>query len=444
MSEKQGTLKKNIKLFEGILFVIGFVIGSGVFLKPAVVLNSMGSTGGAVMIWVVGGLITICAALSIAEIAAYIPKTGGLYTYLVDLYGDVVGFLYGWVEAIISSPGSAAAIAIAFATFSTYFIPLSNWGIKLLAIFIVLVIVVAQIISTRFGIWLQTVSTIGKLIPIAVIIIFGLINQSSHSINFSAIGGVQGGGTAAALLGVLWAYDGWLNTCTLGGEMERSERNLPIAIITGVLVVMGVYILFNLAIFHVLSGSEVAASSKVGVDVATKLFGSGATTIITIGMMLSVFGALNAQMVCGTRITYAMGEKKQLPGAKALSTINPKLNTPVNSLLFQTVISILFILTGTFNQITDLVIFSIWIFFTLGVVGVFILRKKMPRNDKLYRVPLYPVVPILGIIGGLYLMYVTIKDSFMSALLGVVLTLAGLIIYYYCKSKYINKDESAS
>src|SRR5664280_1732183 len=129
-SEKQGTLKKNIKLFEGILFVIGFVIGSGIFLKPAVVLQHMGSTGGALMMWIIGGLITICAALTIAEIAAYIPKTGGLYVYLTDLYDDVIGFLYGWVEAIISSPGSSAAIAIAFATFSTYFIPLGDWGVK--------------------------------------------------------------------------------------------------------------------------------------------------------------------------------------------------------------------------------------------------------------------------------------------------------------------------
>jgi basic amino acid/polyamine antiporter, APA family len=361
----------------------------------------------------------------------------------VELYGDVVGFLYGWVEAIISSPGSSAAIAIAFATFSTYFISLNEWGIKLLAIAILLLIVTAQIISTRFGVWLQTIATIGKLVPIALIVIFGMIYDSPHSINFSAVGAAEGGGIATALLGVLWAYDGWLNACTLGGEMEKAERNLPRAIVFGIVFVMGVYVLFNIAILNVFSGLEVAASEKIGVDVGTRLFGSGAGTFITIGMMVSVFGALNAQMVCGTRVSLAMGERRQLPGAKALSTINPKLNTPIHSLVFQTIIAIIFILSGTFNQITDLVIFVVWIFFTLGIFGVFILRKKMPHNNKLYSVPLYPIVPILGITGGGYLMYVALKDSFVSAMIGVGLTLAGLVIYYYCKKKYTSDTNLA-
>ena len=435
MSKEQGTLKRNIKLFEGIIFVIGFVIGSGIFLKPAVVLKNMGSTGGAILIWIIGGIITICAALSIAEIAAYIPKIGGLYTYLIELYGDAVGFLYGWVEAIIASPGGSAAMAIAFATFATFFVPMNDVQLKLFAIVTIILIVTAQIISTKFGVWLQTISTVGKLIPIAAIIIFGLINGTAHDISFATAGIAKGTGVGVALLGVLWAYDGWLNTCTLGEEMIHSEKNVPIAIISGVLIVMAVYIVFNIAIFNVLPGPVVAASSKVGVDASVKLFGSGVTTFITIGMLLSVFGALNAQMACGTRIAFTMGKNKQLPGGKILSSIHPKLNTPVNALILQTIIAILFVITGTFNSITDLTIFVIWIFFTLGVFGVFILRRKMPRDKKLYKVPLYPLVPILGLMGGSYLMFVTIKESFASAMLGIGLTLIGLPFYYYCKNK---------
>ncbi len=431
------TLKKNnIGLFEGILFVIGSTIGSGIFLKPSVVLDGTGSTAGAILMWVAGGLITMCAALSIAELAANIPKVGGLYTYLVELYGKKTGFLYGWVEAVVSSPGSAAALAIAFATFSTYFRPMSERELKVTAILVLVMISAAQILSTRFGIWIQSLSTLGKLVPILAITVFGALHETvGRDLNTDLIG--TGGGTAAALLGVLWAYDGWLNICTLGGEMKHSERNLPIAVITGVILITAVYITFNLAVFHVLTGEEAMRSDKIGVDAATALFGGGATVLITVGMMLSAFGSLNAQIACGTRIAFAMGERKQLPGAEALSAIHPLLDTPVNALIFQTLLAAIYVISGTFHQITDLIVFVIWIFFTLGILGVFVLRRKAPRGrSKLYRVPLYPVTPAVGATGGLYLMYVTVRDSLESAIMGGILMFLGLGVYLYCRRKY--------
>ncbi len=435
MSHEASTLKKSIRLFEGIMFVIGFVIGSGVFLKPSVVLKDMGSPGAALSIWILGGLITICTALTIAELAANIPKVGGLYAYLTEIYGEKVGFLYGWVQAIIASPGSAGAIAIAFAMFATFFVPMNAFQQKSLAILVVSLLVIAQIISTRFGVWIQTISTIGKLIPLAAIILFGLANGTAHDFSFVSESVVKSAGTGTALLGVLWAYDGWISTCTLGSEMKHPEKDLPYAIVFGVLFVMAVYVLFNLAIFNVLPAAAVAASVSIGVDVSVKLFGTWGTAFITAGMLISVFGALNAQMASGARVSYAMGTEKQLPGSNALATISPKLNTPVNALILQGTLTILFILTGTFNSLTNLVIFVLWIFFTLGVGGVFILRKKGANNEKLYRVPLYPITPLLGIAGGLYLTYATIKDSFWGAMFGIGLTLAGLIVYHYCKKR---------
>ena len=431
MSE-QG-LKRNIKLFEAMIFVIGFVIGSGIFLKPSVVLNNTGSSAAALSIWIIGGLITICSALTICEIAAYIPKLGGLYTYLSELYGEVWGYLYGWVEAVIASPGGSGAMAIAIATFSTFFVPLTPGEQKIFAVLMIVVITAAQIIATKCGVWIQTLSTIGKLIPIAAIIVYGLIQGTVSDINFTPVPTTGATGTGVALLGVLWAYDGWINTCTLGAEVEKPQRNLPIAIIGGVLFVMAVYIAFNLAIFNMVPAAEVATSSKIGVDVSVKLFGAGGTAFITAGMIVSIVGALNAQMACGTRVALAMGQSNVLPAGRVLGAIHPKLRTPINALLFQAVLAIAFIMTGTFDSLTDMTIFVIWIFFTLGVYGIFILRKKMPRNETLYKVPLYPITPILGIMGGIYLMYSTIKDSFTGAMLGIVLMLIGLPVYYYCK-----------
>ncbi len=427
-------LKRNIKMFEAMIFVIGFVIGSGIFLKPTVILNNTGSSAGALFIWIIGGLITLCASLTICEIAAYIPKLGGLYTYLCELYGEVYGYLYGWTEAVIASPGGSAAMAIAIATFATYFVPMNPTEQKLFAILMVAVVVIAQIISTKFGVYLQSMATVGKLIPIGAIIVYGLVNGTVHDVSFTPIAST-GSSIAVALLGALWSYDGWINTCTLGAEVENAPKNLPRAIIGGLLFVIAVYIAFNLAIFNVMSTSEVLTSNKIGVDVSVRLFGTGGTAFITAGMMISIFGALNAQMTCGTRIALAMGQNRVLPAGKFLGTIHPTLRTPIHALLFQTVICIGFILTGSFDSLTDLTIFAIWIFFTLGVYGIFILRKKIPRNESLYKVPLYPLTPILGILGGVYLLVSTIIDSFQGAILGIALTLIGLPVYYYCRHK---------
>ena len=434
--EKKIQLAKSINAFEGMMYVIGLVIGSGVFLKPAVVLRNMDSTAAALGMWVFGGIITIAAALTIAEIAAYIPKVGGLYTYLTELYNEVTGFLFGWVGTLINVPGSAAAVAIACATFSTFFVPMNDFQQKCFAVSLIVVLTAAQILSTRNGVWLQTIATIGKLLPIAAIAIFGLLKGTVNHINTDSVGILKSAAPGVALLGVLWAYDGWLSTCTLAADMKRPEKDIPKAIVLGISFVMAVYVAFNAAIFFVLPGDVAAASKKIGVDVCVQLFGTGGAAFITLGMMLSVFGTCNALITCGSRYTFAMAERKHLPAPNALSTIHPKLGSPVNALIFQAVIAILYILTGTFDSITDLIVFALWIFYTLGVVSIFVLRKRVTRNPQLYHVPLYPIVPLIGVLGGVYLMYATLKDSPTSAMLGLGLSLMGLPVYYYCKNKY--------
>lgn len=434
-------LKKTMNVFQGIMYVIGLVIGSGVFLKPSVVLRNTDSTGMALLLWVFGGVITIAAALTVAELAAYIPKLGGLYTYLVELYGEKIGFLFGWVSALINAPGTCGAVSIACATFATFFLPMDGTQQKIFAISLVVILVVAQIISTKYGIWLQTLATIGKLMPIAAIIIFGLLNGTAHEINFASVGQMKGASTAAALLGVLWAYDGWVTTCTLAEDMKEPEKNIPKAVVIGILVVMATYVAFNAAIFNVLPATVAANSQKIGVDVCVKLFGPSGAAFITAGMMISVFGTLNGMLTCGARYTLAMGERGHLPLPHILGSLHPKLGTPINALIFQGVVSVIYILTGTFNSITDLIVFVLWIFFNLGIGGVFILRKRVERNPNLYHVPFFPVLPLVGFCGGCYLIFATFKDSPKSAILGLAITLLGLPVYYYCKSR--EKNHSA-
>ncbi|MBZ9685842.1 amino acid permease [Clostridium estertheticum] len=438
--EKTEKLKRSMNTFEGMMFVIGLVIGSGVFLKPAVVLKNMGSTGSSILIWIVGGVITTAAALTVAEITGYIPKVGGMIAYLAELYNDKISFLFGWISTFINMPASVAANAIAFAIFSTFFIPLTGMQQKILAVSLVVLLAVAQIISTRYGVWLQTVATIGKLLPMALIVIFGLLHGTTSHINMELVGDLKNGSPAVALLGVLWAYDGWLSVCSLADDMKRPAKDLPKAIIIGIGLVMVVYVTFNLAIFHVLPGNVAVNSSKIGVDVSTILFGKSGAIFITIGMMLSVFGCMNGLLACGSRYAYAMGQRKQLPGSKALSEVNSKQGTPINAILLESIVAILYVVTGTFNSITDMVVFVLWIFYTLGIIGVFILRKRVVHNPELYHVPLYPITPIIGAVGGMYLIFATIKDSPISAIVGTGLTLIGLPVYYYYNKK--NKKDA--
>ncbi len=433
MSEEK--LKKSVTFIESLAIIIGLVIGSGIFIKPAVVLKNAGSPGMAVMTWIVGGLITLCAALSISEIAGAIPKTGGFYTYLKELYGDVWGFLYGWVELVISYPGSTAALAIAFATYASFFVPLTAMQQKVLAILMIALFIGLNILATKYGSVVQTLATIGKLIPMIVIIAVGLISGTAHDLGFVSTGVAAGSGFGAAILGVLWAFDGWISITYMAGEVEDAKNKLPKAIVVGVLVVLTVYTLFNVAIFNTMPADQVANSEMIASDVAVKLFGTRGAIIINIGILISVFGALNGNLMTGARIPFAMGEQKQLPCSEWFCKVHPKFATPANALITIGVISVIYILLGTFNTITDFIEFVLWIFFTFGVLGVFVLRKRVPAEKRPFKVPLYPITPILGMCGGLFILVSTLRSSFLHAMIGIGLTLLGLPIYYYVERK---------
>lgn len=441
---KEGKLRRNLTAFEATVFSVSFVIGTGIFLKPSSVLINTGSTAMAVLFWVLGGVITLCSALSIAEIAAYIPKLGGTYTYLTELYGERLGFMQGWVSMLIGSPAGCAGSAIAFATFASYFVPLSNAGLKILSIGTVLFFAAIQMISTKASMKLQVVGTFGKLIPIFAILFYGLFKgEIPGAINFSLVEGTVKGGYGLALLGVLWAYDGWVATCQLGSELVEPEKNLPKSIFLSLTFVTVVYALFNIVIFKTIPAAEVVASqgSSIGVEAAKILFGSVGTSLVSIGMLISSAVTLNAQILNAARTTLAVGKRKQTIGANVLGHVNAKYDTPINALIFVIILACTYILSGSFDSVTNLTIFVVWVFFVFTVYGVFILRKKYPRNEKLYHVPFYPVIPIIGILGGCYLIISTLFSDPLTAFIGIGVSVIGFPMYYYCKKKYSNDSE---
>lgn len=422
---------KAITFIPALAIVVGMIIGSGIFLKPGIVLSHAGSPAMSILAWVAGGVITLASALSVAEIASAIPKSGGLFTYLGELYGEVAGYLLGWVQTVISYPASVAALAIAFATYSGFFLPMNGWQQKGLAVGILAFIMAMNIVSTRYGGFIQTAATVGKLIPVAGIIAFGLISGTAPG--FSGIDGgtAAAAGFGAAILGTLWAYDGWIGVTNMAGEIRNPGRTLPRVILIGVSLVMVVYVLFNLAIFKALPYEAIVSSATPGADAAEALLGSGGGAFITAGIIVSVLGALNGYLMTAARVPQAMGDKGLIPGARWLAAFHPRFGTPANALLLQSGLAVLYIFSGTFNTLTDLLVFVLWIFFTMGVFGVFLLRRKGNAAQGGYRVPLYPLTPLIGVIGGIYILASTVVSDPVRSLTGIAITLAGLPVYYW-------------
>lgn len=434
-------LKKSVTFIEAMAIVVGMIIGSGIFLKPSIVLNHAGTPWMSILAWVIGGVITLASALSVAEISSSIPKSGGLYAYLGDLYGGVFGFLLGWVQAIISYPASVAALAIAFATYSNYFIPMNGLGQKFLAIGILAFILLMNVIATKYGGIIQTVATVGKLIPVIGIVAFGLLSGSAPG--FEGVHAtVTGAGLGMAVLGTLWAYDGWIGVTNMAGEMKNPAKTLPKVISIGVAFVMVVYILFNIAIFKALPYDVIIASDTPGADAADALFGNGGGAFITAGIIVSVLGALNGYLMTAARVPQAMGERNELPFSRILRKIHPRFQTPANALIFQGALAAIYIFSGTFNTLTDLLVFVLWIFFTMGVFGVFILRRKNMSKPGSYRVPLYPLTPVIGVVGGIYIVVNTITSAPLFSLIGIGITLAGLPVYYFMNKNGVRGEAS--
>ncbi|KRU27511.1 amino acid permease [Clostridium sporogenes] len=428
---KEENLQKNLGLFDA----IAIVIGSGIFFKPAIVFKNAGSPILGILAWLAGGVITIASGLTVAEIAAAILKTGGIFVYIKELYGEKFAFLLGWVQSIVYIPGSAAALSIILSIQITSFIPLTAIEQKVLAIAFIIFIMILNIISTKLVSKMQGVISIAKLIPIIAIIALGFIKGTAKGdiLNISSSSTVSGFG--AALLGTLWAYDGWISVGNMAGELKNPKKDLPRSIIIGLGTTIVVYVLINLALINIMPMGAIITSEKPASDAAVVLLGSTGAKIISAGILISIFGALNGYLMTGVRIPLAMSQDRSIPFSKYFSKVHEKSGTPVNAFIFETVLACLYVLSGSFNVLTDLVMFVLWIFFTMAVTGIFVLRTKFKHLDRPYKVPLYPLVPLIGIIGSGYIIISTLITNTFYALCGIGITLLGLPVYSYIKKQ---------
>ncbi|WP_294342037.1 amino acid permease [uncultured Clostridium sp.] len=431
-------LKKQLGFKEALSITIGVVIGEGIFFKASSVFNNAGSPTLGIAAWIIAGIITICCGLSIAEVSSSIPRDGGLYGYLKELYNETIAYLYGWVQNIIYYPALIASASIIFSRQVTYFIDLSKTEQKMLSISLILFFSAIHILSTKTAGKLQIIFTAGKLIPIFLIIIIGIFYNKKDGLtlsNYSVPSNSLGFGSA--LLSCLWAYDGWISVGNITGEMKNPEKDLPKAIILGLSLIMIVYVSISFVFLKVLGFNNAIDSNRIASDVSLIIFGKVGATLITIGILVSVIGAFNGNLISGSRISYTMANDKLLPFSKSLSKVS-KFNTPIYSIILTSSIGIIYVLTGTYESITNICLFSALFFFLLGVTGVFILRKRGITSS--YKTPLYPIVPIIGILGGSYVIIDTLFSDFKNASIGILITLLGYPVYVFLKKNKRSAD----
>ena len=431
-------LKKQLGFKEALSITIGVVIGEGIFFKASSVFNNAGSPTLGIAAWIIAGIITICCGLSIAEVSSSIPRDGGLYGYLKELYNETIAYLYGWVQNIIYYPALIASASIIFSRQVTYFIDLSKTEQKMLSISLILFFSAIHILSTKTAGKLQIIFTAGKLIPIFLIIIIGIfynkkdvLTLSNYSVPSNSLG------FGSALLSCLWAYDGWISVGNITGEMKNPEKDLPKAIILGLSLIMIVYVSISFVFLKVLGFNNAIDSNRIASDVSLIIFGKVGATLITIGILVSVIGAFNGNLISGSRISYTMANDKLLPFSKSLSKVS-KFNTPIYSIILTSSIGIIYVLTGTYESITNICLFSALFFFLLGVTGVFILRKRGITSS--YKTPRYPIVPIIGILGGSYVIIDTLFSDFKNASIGILITLLGYPVYVFLKKNKRSAD----
>jgi len=432
--------------------VAGTMVGTAIFVVPSLMLRDVGTPWMVVVVWAFAGVLSLFGALGYAELGAAIPEAGGEYVYLHRAYGPLMGFLYGWTQFFVAKTASIAAIATGFVIYLSYFFPSLNdplWqgqfslaghsamlqltGLQISAAFLILLLSLLNILGVRRSGAVQTVFTASKLVVLALVIVLGLTLgqgsfahfrtavQSNSQLSFISAFGV-------ATVSALWAYDGWNNLSMVAGEVKNPQRNMPRALIFGSLLVIGVYLLTNIAYFHILSPAEAVGTNTIAANASRHFLGTAGGAFVAVGVMISAFATLNGSILAGSRVPYAQARDGLFP--QALAGVHPRFRTPAAAILAQAVIAGLFALTGQYQALFTKVIFAEFLFYALVTAGIVVLRWREPGLARPYRTWGYPFVPAIFVILSAGLLANTFLEQRSDSLWGLVLMGSGVPAYF--------------
>jgi APA family basic amino acid/polyamine antiporter len=444
-----------------VIFVVANIIGSGVYKKIAPMAAELHSSIWILMAWIVGGIITLFGALSNAEVAGLLADTGGEFVYLKKIYNRFFAFMYGWSLFTVIQTATISSLAYVFSqslnsiihlpvifgslqhfTIGGVFFPFQDFGVKLTAILLILFLTGLNISGLKSGAGVSKVIMLLVFTGLFIIVVFGLSSLTAKPANFMNLKDLTGGTVTisafyTAMLAAFWAYQGWVSVGFIGGEVKDPTKNIPRGIVTGVFIVIGIYLLVNVTYLTLLSipqlvqihdsGNQIAA-----VEAVRTFWGTGGVMFISLLILVTTLGCTNASILTGARQYYAMAKEKLF--FSGISKIN-NANVPSNSLLWQGIWASVLVLSGTFDQLTDMIIFAVFIFYGATTLGVFILRRRMPDAHRPYKVWGYPVVPAIFILFCIGLFFNTIITRPREAAIGLILIFSGIPVYFFLKKR---------
>lgn len=479
----QKTLIPTLGFYTTVTLVVGAVIGSGIFAKPAVMADKLGSPELVIFIWIAAGIITLFGALTNAEVSSMMPATGGQYIFFKEMYGDFYAYLYGWSMFIVVQSASIAAITYIFSISADSFLhlphlsqglesfaihipligdifPLKDMGVKLLTIGTIIGLSIVNYIGVRLGGFVQAVFTTLKVVALMTIVFLAFIIGDGSFSNFTTdtVLPMDTGlfaGIIGALTAAFWAYDGWNNITYIAGEVKNPQKNIPMSLLIGTLIIMAVYVIFNLAVMYVLPIDSMRGKELVAVNATESIFSRIDPTwaalgfgFITMSIMISTFGTSNGTIMVTARLYFAMARNNLF--FKPMGDLHTEYLTPHKSLAIQAVWSSVLVLSGTFDMLTDMLVFVQWIAYAMGAYGVFILRKKMPNAPRPYKVWGYPIVPAIFVIFASAFVVLTLyndisgyisgKTYFINSVFGLLLVVTGIPLYVRFKNQPHNQE----
>ena len=449
---KTGLLAK-LNLFDSTLLVIGSVIGSGIFLTTGIIAKSLPFAEWILFVWVLGAVLMLFGGLTFAELGAMMPKAGGQYIYIREAYGPLAGFIYGWSAFLIIQTGGIAALAVGFAEYLSYFIP--RFGLntfileiavikistgQIIAIVSIGLLTMINYVGIRAGSSVQNFFTILKIIAIAVLVSGGLfitvdsgdkVYEMTNPLvpdSYSLIAAVGVG-----LIAVLWTFDGWYTVNGVASEIKNVKKNLPLSLILGISFIALVYLLVNIFYVRALPINEMAGVVRIGEKATTNVFGETYGSAMSALILISIFGCLSANIIYGPRVFFAMAQDGLF--FKSLANVHTKYHTPHSAIIWQGVWAALLCLTGSYEQLFTYVVFAVLVFYIANALAVVLLRKKNPQAERPYKVWGYPVVPALFGLSMFWIMINTLIEKPAESLIGALLILSGLPIYFYWQKK---------
>jgi APA family basic amino acid/polyamine antiporter len=436
----RASLPRVLGIWDVIAIVVGGVIGSGIFLVPKSIATAVQSPILVLGVWVVGGMLSFFGALTFAELGAAMPEAGGMYVFLREAYGPLLSFLFGWTLFLVIDSGAVATLTVAFTSrYLPYFFKMTPLAVKVVSVLFIVFLGAVNYVGVRAGANLQNVLTIIKTAALVVIsgaiFIFGKGNASNFvspapgSFNMSLLGSF-----GVALVASLWAFKGWEGSTYSAGEIKRPERNLPLGILGGSLIVLVLYIITNLAYLYMLPVDAIAKSDRIASDAISLAVGPAGGALIAFIILFSITGAANQNILCSPRVYFAMARDGLF--FKRIAEAHPKFRTPHVSIIAICIWSIILSLFfGTFEQLFTYVVFGQWIFFGLTVAAVIVLRKKRPDLPRPYKTWGYPVTPVLFILAAVFISMNSLINEFRNAVIGLAIILLGVPAYFYWKNK---------